>query len=267
MHPWQHIFVCPGNTQPTLRRGFVLVTPLAQAGVPCPPVGVNHAARLNGLSDECLDAGRRSISNASHADPADLAAILLCRNENQRLLAMFAALRALLRGAPLHLIHLHASRQPIPARPNHRPTQLVQPRPSRLITAQPQDSLQVQCTGAILLRRHPPDSSEPHRQGLMRILEDRACRHGGLIAALAALPPLAQSPSLAMAASRTTKAIRPSKARQIRAASIFGREAILQLSQSSWIIFHEPDYYRLGLPESIEYPRPRNAMFVLPWLR
>ena len=60
-----------------------------------------------------------------------------------------------------------------PAWSHHRPPQLMQPRPGRLITAQPQHRLQPKRTGTVLLTCQPVHGPQPIHQWLARVLEDR----------------------------------------------------------------------------------------------
>lgn len=60
--------------------------------------------------------------------------------------------------------------------PHHRPTQLVQPGPSRLVAAEPQLSLEAQSTHAVLLAGEEPHRQKPRLQRFARVLENRARR-------------------------------------------------------------------------------------------
>ena len=78
---------------------------------------------------------------------------------------------------PSHGATDQSSTQPLPPRTYHRPPQLVQPRPGRLVAAQPENALQTQRAGPVLLRGHVPDRPEPQPQRFARVLEDRAGGH------------------------------------------------------------------------------------------
>ena len=98
--------------------------------------------------------------DATQATPADL---LNCHG-NQHLIQLTPAPRAGLRCTPMGLVHLDVARQPVPARPNHRSAELVQPRPRRLVAPQAQGSLQPQGAHPTLLVGDPPHRPKPRRQ-------------------------------------------------------------------------------------------------------
>src|SRR5260370_23925203 len=69
-------------------------------------------------------------------------AIGLSGDHNQGLIRLLAALGAFLQTADVGLIDLDPAAQPISVWPDHRPSQLVQPAPSCLVTSQPEHTLQ-----------------------------------------------------------------------------------------------------------------------------
>jgi len=145
--------------------------------------------------------------------------------------------------------------QPVPAGPDHRPPQLVQPAPCRLVAAQSQHPLDAQRTDAVLLAGHIPDRPEPQRQRQAAALEDRAGRHRRLMPTAGTQPqPPAGRPRLAAAAAGTDKAVGPAKREQILSTRLLAGEAFLQFHQRARILFHEPERYRLGQVESSGYP-------------
>ena len=139
-----------------------------------------------------------------------------------------------------------------PARPHHRTSHFVKHRPSGLIAAQSQRSLQTQGTYAILLTGYMPHGQKPRPQRKMSVLKNRTGDHRGLVTTFNTPP---QSPShrlcLPSVATRTEPAVRPSQSKQIRTACLVGAETALQFRQSPGVIFsHNPEYYRLWLVES-----------------
>jgi|GEM_PF-4947225 len=76
-----------------------------------------------------------------HADPSDAGAILLASHRNEHFRFGLAASHAHFQAAQQCLIHLHPTAQTVPPRAHHGATELVQPTPSRLVTAQPQNPL------------------------------------------------------------------------------------------------------------------------------
>src|ERR1035437_45351 len=206
-----------------------------------------RATRFDALCNEALQTLSRGVGHAPQADATDLAPIFLCGNHDQGLAAMFPPLPTFFLSSPVHLIHFHASSKPIPIRPHHRPPQLVQPRPSRLVAAKTQHSLEPQGTGAVLLRGHPPDRSKPHRQGLVGILKDGAGCDGYLMPARGAFQPhLRYRPSLGVVTARTPETFRPTQSAEILSASLVGSKPPLEFSQIPGKLFHGPKHYPWG---------------------
>src|ERR1700730_4936642 len=216
---------------------------------------MHGTAELNGLLHEPYQAVCRRFRNPFHADPADTRAVFLSRDHDQRLTLGLSAPDALLQAAQIGFIHFHPSRQPITARPDHRSSELVQPRPGRLVAAQSQDPWQAQGPGSVLLSRQPIHSPEPIHQRLPRILEDRARRHRRLEATLLALHQRrSHRPKVTAAAARAAKALRPSKPEQIFSARLLGIKPRFELAQIPRVFLHGLPYYSLGSPESSKYP-------------
>jgi hypothetical protein len=88
--------------------------------------------------------------------------------------------------------------EPVTTRSHHRPTQLVQQRPRRLVAAQAEQPLQAESADAVLCARDIPGSLEPGRQRQPRVGEDRSRRDRVIRAAArtAEIPPLAHPPRL-----------------------------------------------------------------------
>src|ERR1035441_10588824 len=132
----------------------------------------------------------------------------------------------------------------------------MQTRPCRLITAPAEHTLQRYGAHPVLLAGQPPHGAKPHSQWRARRLKHRARGHRNLIAAAGALNTARLlRPALAGFTSRTTESVRPAKIEQILPASLLRAEAPLKLQKRPRIIlFHGPEHYRLGLPESNGYP-------------
>src|ERR1035438_391248 len=132
----------------------------------------------------------------------------------------------------------------------------MQTGPCRLITAPAKHTLQCYRAHPVFLAGQPPHGAKPHSQWRSRILKHRACGRRNLIAAICALNTARlQRPALPYIASRTTKSVRPAEIEQVLPASLLRAEAPLKLLKRPRIIlFHDPEHYRLGLPESNGYP-------------
>src|SRR5664280_437449 len=144
----------------------------------------------------------------------------------------------------------------------------MQTRPCRLITAPAEHTLQRYRAHPVLLAGQQPHGAKPHSQWRSRILKHRARGHRNLIAAAGALNTARlQRPALACFTSRTTESVRPAEIEQVFPASLLRAEAPLKLQKSPRIIlFHDPEHYRLGLPESNGYPVLTGCRLIRPEL-
>src|ERR1035438_3744633 len=117
------------------------------------------------------------------------------------------------------------------------------------------------------LAGQPPHGAKPHSKWRSRILKHRPRGHRNLIAAAGALNTARlQRPVLACFTSRTTESVRPAEIEQVLPASLLRTEAPLKLQKRPRIIlFHDPEHYRLGLPESNGYPVRENILPSVTW--
>src|SRR3989442_12427893 len=175
-----------------------------------------HAAPLdNRTLDEPIQVIRRAIWNSSQTDASNACTSFLRSDHHQRLARNTASFLSRCHSPYLGFVHFDATAELIPARSHHSSAQLVQNRPSGLIAAQAQDTLQAQRAGPILLTGHLPDGSAPKPQWQMAILENGAGGHGFLVRAggrfsTAPLP----LPNFSAPTARATKAFRPPEERQ-----------------------------------------------------
>jgi hypothetical protein len=104
---------------------------------------------------------------------------LLDGDNHLRLRQAQAAAHTRLVAADERLIHLDRPSELARSR-LHRPPQLVQHRPGRLIRAETERTLQAQRTHAAGLLRHIPERLQPLRQRQPRLVENRASGRRGL---------------------------------------------------------------------------------------
>ena len=136
------------------------------------------------------------------------------------------------------LIDLDTSAQPIPARPNHRPSQFVQPRPGGQVAAQTQHPLQPHRAGSILLTSHIPHGAEPQAQRLACVLKNRPRSDRGLVPAAATdQPPTSGGPGRASLAARADKTVRPTKLDEVIPTSLVRGESTLKFQQGLGVVF------------------------------
>src|SRR5437899_6142017 len=174
---------------------------------------------------------------------------------NQSLCLRLPPANPFLQPTDVGLVHFHPTVEPITPRSHHGSPKFVQPCPGGEVAAQTQYALQPQGAGSILLRRHPPDGPEPHRQRFPRILEDRARRQRRLVLAASADQQVAVSrPSRSPAAALADKALWPTQLQQVVPTRLFGSKSGLQFGQSTRVFLHSPLPQHIGLLESTEYP-------------
>ncbi len=123
---------------------LVLVAGRRQSRVAAPSVGVNLRSRRHGALDEGKQTVRGHVFDAPKADPANAATILFGRHRDNGLGLGFPTPFAFFRAADIGFVHLDGAREAIPARPDHRSPQLVEPGPGRLVAAQAEHPLQAQ---------------------------------------------------------------------------------------------------------------------------
>ena len=128
---------------------------------------------------------------------------------------------------------------------------------------QSKNALQAQSTCPVLLARYPPDYPKPRNQRLPCPLKKCPCNHRGLMRTCRALKqPTFQFPSLAVTTDRAPEAFRPTQLKQILAARLLCRKALLELRQGFRIVLHTLQYYILGLIQLRGYPH--NKISIMP---
>ena len=106
-----------------------------QRQVAQPTIGVNSAAGFDAVLNERKQARRRSVSDVPQPNASDPTAILLGRHYDQRLVFRLSTAHPFLGASQIALIHLDGTCQPFATGPDHRPPQLMQTSPSRLVAA------------------------------------------------------------------------------------------------------------------------------------
>src|SRR5271157_12924 len=219
-------------------------------------IGSDRASRSDGLSDEPVQSGLGQVRDRTQADAANAFSIFLGGDDNHSLDLRPPANCASLLSTPVSLVYLDDAIQPFPTRSNHGPAQFMQHRPSGLIAAQPENTLQAQSTDAILLAGDLPHGAEPDRQGQVTVLKNgsRGDRH--LIPAIAAKPPIPPNrPSIGSRAPRTHPSPGPPQSCEVFGAGILAAIAPFQLQQGlRKILAHDSERYILGLVASSKYP-------------
>jgi hypothetical protein len=240
---------------PDLGRAMNYRVPISlrlQVIVPTPPIGFDFAARRHHRFQGRHQRWPRGIAPMSQTGPSDgIAWRKLDRQQHPSFPSGSPTPLARLFAAQITLLRFDDTFQAVPPRTNHRPAQLVQPSPRRLVAPQPQQPLDGQGARPVLLVRHLPPRAKPPRQRQAAALQDRSDRPRGRSSASSAKPPsTAHPPCLRATAGRAPESVRPSPLLQIKPACLFCRKLLLQLHQRPWVCFPTHLHYHLGLVES-----------------
>src|SRR5512144_1311733 len=155
---------------------LMLVAQRRQASITAPAVSVDGRSGHGDSLNEGDQTVRRSVRDAAQADAADATTTFPCRhNDNGLVLGLTSAL-SLFRAADVSLVDLDLAGEAIAARADHRPAQLMQPGPGRLLAAQAEHALKAQRADAVLLAGDEPHGEKPHPQRLARVLQHRSSR-------------------------------------------------------------------------------------------
>ena len=175
-----------------------------------PAIGSNRCSRAHSRLDERNEALGGCVLDTRHADTTGAPTPDFGGNRDNRFLVCFPPRNANLPAAHIGFVDLDLAIQKLSARSNHGPAQLMEPCPSRLITAQAEYSLNPKRTDAVLLIRHIPHRLEPKPQRFPRTLEDRPRGRRRLtLASRTSLLAPGRHPRLGSPAGRTPKPGRP----------------------------------------------------------
>ncbi len=141
-------------------------------------------------------------------------------------------------------IYFNNTRQAVPVRTDHGPTQFVQPGPGRAIASQTKDAFKAQSAGSIFLSSYPPYRPKPHHQRLVGILKNCSRYNRQLIVATGTLEQHSTNwPGFRVPTSWTDKAFRPSQTIKVVSTILFRRKPRLKFSQTFGVRFHAPLLY------------------------
>ncbi len=175
-----------------------------------PAIGSNRCSRAHSRLDERNEALGGCVLDTRHADTTGAPTPDFGSNRDNRFLVCFPPRNANLPAAHIGFVDLNLAIQKVSARSNHGPAQLMEPCPSRLITAQAEYSLNPKRTDAMLLIGHIPHRLEPKPQRFPRTLEDRPRGRRRLtLASRTSLLAPGRHPRLGSPAGRTPKPGRP----------------------------------------------------------
>src|SRR6266404_664790 len=153
-----------------------------------PAIGVDGASRGDSLLDETMQVVSRRIGDLPEANSANASPIFFGGNHNERFTPSISGMSSWRDATDEGFVNFDSPDKALSPRPNHGPAQLVQPTPSRFVTAQSQDALNAQGAGTGLLAGDQPGCTKPDLQGQMRPLKDRTSSDSGLTATRLAGP-------------------------------------------------------------------------------
>src|SRR5665213_1580903 len=153
----------------------------ADIEVALPTVGADLAAAGDMVEHELGERVLGDVGDPSDPDPLRCS-VALNRDDDDRLARELPAAdpAATAASTDIAFIDLNDAREQLTAREDHRASELVQPRPRRLIAPQPEDPLQAQRGNALLLVHDIPDRREPAHQRRASPGEDRPGRDRAL---------------------------------------------------------------------------------------
>ena len=232
MHTGQHSF---GGFPTTKEHSAVVsVSQIRKASVSVPAICHNDRLRFDCVLHESYQALPREIWYALHPDSPDGLSSDLGSDRYQRLVSNGSAPTVALDSADEGLIHLDFAGQPVPTWPDHRAPDLVEPRPSRTIATQAQNTLETQRTRTVLLTDDPPDRPKPDGQGTPGVLKDRAGGHRYLLTTAGTHPQTSGClPASGSSATRTDLAIGPTKTGEVFTTRLLGAESRLEFAQAA----------------------------------
>jgi len=199
-------------------------------------VGDHHAAGSNALLGERGEAVGQVVADDRQPDSAGPLSIHLNGNGDGGLLADVTTSPARFDASHKRFVDFDLARELIATRAHHRSPQFVEPHPGGLIATEPQDPLQPQGTGAILLSDHPPHHLKPQTQGLAGPVEDGPGCSGCLVTARHAVHPgFLGQPRFGRRTSRATEPLRLPQTDDVLPAGVLGREAAVELGQRTGI--------------------------------
>ena len=228
------------------------VAQTSQARIAVPAIRMDLTARHDRRLNKPFERQGGGIRLAGHPNTPRPLPVFFGGDHHQRLVVRSPSALAFGQAPHVRFIDFHRARQGIPTWTNHRAAQFVQPTPGGSVTPQPQDTLQAQSAGPMLLTGHSPGCPEPQSQRRAGVLENGPGGGGHRIETPRThLSSPSVSPRLAFLAPRTHETLRPLEPFEILAAGRVGCKPLIKLQLVFWIIFcHSSQHYRLGVLSS-----------------
>ncbi len=210
----------------------MLVAELGQSVVGEQSVGVNDRPRGRRRLRERLQRSRLRVGQHLQAQPPRSMPANLDHSTDERLLAVLAAaFETFLVAAEPELVDLDLALQELALGSDHRPAQLLQDQPRRLVAREPELALELLGGDPRVMGGDQISRPKPGAQRRARSMHHRPGRHRGLQGAGRALPqvPPLEHPGAAPAAARAAEPHWPAGGRKVGEARGVSREAVLEL--------------------------------------
>ena len=216
--------------------------------IPRPSVRSKLGSPLHIIPDESTKAWRRQVSDLGHANSTCTTTTHFRCYGHDRLSLSTSTANFFPGSADVFFIYFNLASQLIPSGTHHRPTQFMQPRPCRIITAKTENPFQSESIGSMFLTRHKPHSKKPCPKWFVTPMKQSSRSNGRLPFAFSAKEKTTSHQGRFLRFFTTTRAqeaFRPSEFRNIIKASSFTAKPFLKL---------------------LECPRIINARNRVPWL-
>jgi len=217
----------------------MVVAEAGESGVPTPAIGEDARSRLHRGSGEAFECIAADVGHRSHAY-ATQAVVLenLDRDRDDCFALGVASTSSFFQASDIGFVNFNDALQTVAFGAHHSATKLMEPRPSRLVALQTENSLDPEGVRPVLVARDLPRREEPGPQRRTRPMEDRAGEDGRLLFATRAHQQGSRrSPRRpAPAASRANKALRPANPLQVGETTPLIGEGRVELRPIAWII-------------------------------
>ena len=243
------------------------VTHALERCVASPAIGQDDRTTLDVRRNESGERGAGRIGNHLETHPAGALPAHLDGAHNQRFAhELSSSLEASFGAADVDLIHLNLLLQSFAVGPYHRPPQLVEHGPGRLVGVQAELPLQLQCRETRCVRGDQVRRPEPEGERHSGSVQNRSSRDRGLIAAGLALPEPtpSQLERLGVLAPRAPVPLGPPTRREIGLAGCLVCEPSLELFQGPGEV---GPTHRRTLPMVVFGVNPISTSWEMPLVR
>ena len=204
-----------------------------------PSISSNRRTFLHIIQNKLMKACRRHIWNSRHSYSTWASTSHFCGNSNDNFTFGTTAADFFSYASNIGLISFDSTSQMISTWAYHCSAQFVQPSPCRIVTAKAKNTLQSKCARPILLTRNKPYCEEPSPKWFVSFMKQCSSSNRCLTFTFSAQKkssPHYRRIFLKNSARRTTKALRPSKLRNIGKAGLFSAKPFIKFLECSRVV-------------------------------